>query len=114
MTEDEAKAKWCPFARTLECAHADQRCEQPVSASVNREVGNYDGAGNETVVIMGRHRCIGAECMAWRWSGDQVEPGSITEIAGHMREHSVGPLDAVGATSRKVRHGFCGLAGAQS
>lgn len=68
MTEAEAKTKWCPFARTLENDTVRVGgVATPVAASINREVGNYDNSGNETVLFHGRHRCIASACMAWRW-----------------------------------------------
>jgi len=72
MTEDEAKTKWCPFARTLGWnTDAPRQGDdlQFVYASENREVGPYDKGGEETFKIAGRHRCIGSACMAWRWDG---------------------------------------------
>jgi hypothetical protein len=116
MTEDEAKTKWCPFARTLDWSHADQVRDQPVSASVNREIGNYDKTGNETVRISGRHRCIASACMAWRTeprAGPHLLHKSVRaewESAGWITdgvENSAGQL-----TFNRSASGFCGLAGA--
>lgn len=56
MTEDEAKTKWCPFARVVDSARGT------------------DGEGA---------RCIGSACMAWRWltSPEVVAayPGSVAD-----------------------------------
>lgn len=118
MTEDEAKTKWCPFARTLEYDHADQMREQPVSASVNRVPGVYDKDGNETVEISGRHRCIASACMAWRRAQNAPTPQKVKaydrgnwESAGWFTD---GVSDANGQITMRMVHaddGFCGLAG---
>lgn len=89
MTEDKAKTKWCPFARTLDWDSATVRQgDEPITvfASVNRVPGDYDRNGNETVELSGRHRCIASACMAWR-----------SQISD--------------ATNQPTGRGFCGLAG---
>lgn len=64
MTEQEAKTRWCPFVR-----HAD------TGGSFNR------GSEQDNAVNAGRSqgacpcRCIGSECMAWRWSSRVREDG---------------------------------------
>ena len=45
MTEDEAKTRWCPFAR------------------LNDGAGNYNRCGPAANL-----ECIGSACMTWRWS----------------------------------------------
>lgn len=50
MTEDEAKAKWCPFARASNLADLQ-------TVAINRE-GN---APDQWCM------CIASACMAWRW-----------------------------------------------
>jgi len=52
MTENEAKKKWCPYARASDLGHS------PVS--VNRR-GNFPDQDCY---------CIASSCMAWRWNGD--------------------------------------------
>lgn len=47
MTEDEAKTKWCPFARDSETA------------------GNRSQAAPDKI----HFPCIASACMAWRWTG---------------------------------------------
>lgn len=50
LTEDEAKQKWCPEARTV--------------------FSDGDGAINRTILGYGDDegwRCLASECMAWRW-----------------------------------------------
>lgn len=58
LTEDEAKAKWCPFSRVL----VTDQAELPVA--VNRN--NQTGAGG----FWKGSKCVASECMAWRWGSD--------------------------------------------
>lgn len=61
-TEEEAKTKWCPFAR----AHAI--CNGGTLA-LNRAVGG--GVWTDC-------RCIASACMAWRWCGrDPLEAQTL-------------------------------------
>jgi hypothetical protein len=64
VTEEEAKGKWCPHVRIMMGGAAN-------SVAVNR--------GSSVV------RCIGSECMAWRW--------------------------VKGSEKASVGRGYCGLAG---
>lgn len=69
MTEDEAKTKWCPFARTS-CA------SEPITG--NHAANRYSSGQRDG---QGAHNCIGSACMAWRqirrWSDPFMEqPGS--------------------------------------
>ena len=61
MTEEEAKKKWCPFARQM--VSIDQ-LENPVAiASANRFHKDK---------IAG---CLASRCMAWRWRDDVTTDG---------------------------------------
>lgn len=108
LTEEEARKKWCPFARTgatmVDCGRADSHSEVIqgiIGASVNRDVGSYDKDGNETVQISGRHRCIASECMAWRWRRSGFE-GVTYHPDGSKTYIWPGPAPT---------YGYCGLAG---
>ncbi len=91
------------------------------SASVNREIGPYDAAGNETVRFSGRHRCIASECMAWRIS----DRPAFRHEEMHQEQQPVGEgWYAINPAQRGPgktwlrdvplgpEGGFCGLAGA--
>ncbi len=95
MTEDEAKAKWCPFARSR-----DLGCE----ATVNRPFGG-ELKGS---IADDECACLASACMAWRVltrtevrhrDGHVVQPGEIY-LRGHATPHQVSD------------GGYCGLAGA--
>jgi hypothetical protein len=75
-TENEAAEKWCPFAR------GDVTARERVE----------DGKPGPNA-----SRCIGAACMAWRWSGFVFSDGTF--VAHNIQGPS--PLERVG---------FCGLA----
>lgn len=80
-TEQEAKTKWCPFARV----GVGQE-----GVGINRR--NYDKP-----TVTEQYCCIASACMAWRWQPQ----GSID------RPMQFGP----GNQTVKREIGFCGLAG---
>ena len=82
-TEDEAKTKWCPFARCRSFGS---------EASVNRP---FPGDAAKDVVRT-ECCCIASACMAWRRE---------TETTGIV---SAGQKEAFSYTGR----GYCGIAGA--
>jgi hypothetical protein len=106
MTEDEAKTKWCPFARIDP--------QQP---------GSW---GNRPASHMGVH-CIASACMAWRWGTPDWETyWTDNEFPGGNALQRVRPdgtgWEVVSKTAyethrtewrRRVRgeNGYCGLAG---
>jgi len=93
MTEDDAKAKWCPFARVL--VESDESRDHSRIASANRlEVrgeGVPDAGWRATF-------CIASACMAWRWS--EKQPSGLGYWADGTPHANSGAV------------GFCGLAGA--
>jgi hypothetical protein len=85
MTEEEAKTKWCPFARTRMVDSED-------SPSGNRtDMGDPD---------LGAF-CIGSACMAWRWANGS----DIHELERTHPDIPTGQLKGFRDT------GYCGLAG---
>lgn len=84
VTEQEAREKWCPCARTaIGEDFEDDRGMQLVSA-------------NRAMDYQTPHhcRCIASECMFWRWA-DEYEVVVKSETA----------------TGKANRRGYCGLAG---
>jgi hypothetical protein len=55
VLEEEAKTKWCPYARTGQG-----------NAPVNRKQGERGEPDPDCL-------CLGARCMAWRWAYDMAE-----------------------------------------
>ena len=87
MTEDEAKEKWCPFARLGFSG-------RPGSAAVNRilDVDNPAIMDNLT-------QCIGSDCMAWRWS----------KLPNHVSQMQM----ITDPDKHSDTDGYCGLASKQ-
>lgn len=62
MTEDEAKTKWCPFARVDSGFAGAGVCNRyPM-----RDPEGCD-TSRERVMVNDTVRCIASSCMAWRW-----------------------------------------------
>lgn len=100
VLEAEAKQRWCPMARTLGYESDVTRVggePQLVAASINREPGEYDKQGNETVVTYGRHRCLGSACMWWRWHSAAEHVKAGVDIKGIERPRIIGYCGAAGA-----------------
>lgn len=81
MTEEEAKAKWCPFARQMVQIDSKGTTNGPIAI----------GSANRFAAAEGS-LCFGAGCMAWRTV---------------QRNHHPKPVD----DTHTVTIGFCGLAG---
>ena len=59
VTEDEAGCRWCPHARVITEMDDDQHFE----------------TGNREENSIGVNAfCLGAKCMAWRWSHQDAGP----------------------------------------
>jgi len=69
MTEEEAKTKWCPFARYYTSNGPYNRYQ-------------YNGPAPGTL-------CIGAECMAWRWVKDPLVAAMThkQQVPDYVGEH---------------------------
>lgn len=105
MTEEEAKQRWCPFARLGN----EPGCNRwPTPAERNEEEDS-------------RALCIASDCMAWRWDREaNAERGRpyIQAIKDYREKHpAVSLVEAKHAVDETwVRpsptNGYCGLAGA--
>lgn len=104
MTEDEAKTKWCPFARPGQVQPAD--CGE---LRGNRMMnGDVDGGA----------LCIGSACMAWRWSEGKRTAAFLEAVQAHMKTQAkpnfntaVQAVYADRAGEFARTEGHCGLAG---
>jgi hypothetical protein len=106
MTEQEAKAKWCPFVRLI----AETERTHPMN---NREE-RLDGDRDIT-------NCIGSACMAWRWHTEPTEKrefytmGKKPDGDGWRCTLSEAGREGFSVKSRWERNvpreGHCGLAG---
>lgn len=56
VTEEEAKTKWCPFARV------------PVDAAGYAAGNRFDTKSSTATEYNDLSRCIGSACMAWQWT----------------------------------------------
>jgi hypothetical protein len=63
-TEEEAKTKWCPFARLMLTVNEGDR---PILG-----VGGVNRYGKDGV-DQALGTCIGSQCMAWRWEVPESE-----------------------------------------
>lgn len=97
MTEDEAKMKWCPFARVV-TADEDGGVFPPANRAAIRREGEVSWNENPE-----HARCIGSACMAWRWDEtwtSQTEEGHGGDLVVRLKRKPGEP-----------RLGYCGLAG---
>lgn len=119
MTEDEAKTKWCPFARV-----AGPMATEAEGTSYNR----WPSSDGTTDAMLSENRitlCIGSACMAWREREEKTERRNTP--LGEMPVPTLEQFEAEGW--RKIRPqprgtdglfyertismggGYCGLAG---
>lgn len=82
MTPEEAKEKWCPFARVIVAEQKNDANIVGVPVSYNR----IAIARSDRTTLDSSTKCMADKCMAWRWGYDQN--GTLNET-----------------------HGYCGLAG---
>ncbi len=97
LTEDEAKTKWCPFARVGNKsgrAHASNRLAIQDSDKIDIPFNSF---------------CIGSACMAWRQS--QKRNPDWKPNHSFMSGPILHPDDEEPAHIPDEAHGYCGLAG---
>lgn len=68
MTEDEAKTKWCPFARVAVYTRGGFASDRSDPVVVNRDSTDTRTSPD------GATGCLGSGCMAWRWTDLYSEP----------------------------------------
>lgn len=99
MTEEQAKTKWCPFAReiTLDAdpSPAPLKPDMGPFNIINHQYGPKDSDAEQVY----RSKCIGSACMAWREEKSFIEKKRATVFekpSGHYE---------------RTNQGYCGLAG---
>ena len=93
-TEEQAREKWCPFARIGFGMNApDHTC--------------LAATGNRVTTMDDECNCIASECMVWRWAGWWKIDDYWVSLNG-PREIMSKPVPP---TKEWERVGFCGLAG---
>ena len=85
LTEEEAKTKWCPFARQSD-----------------EGTGAYNRYQDMTMPPS--CLCIASACMAWRW----IDEPYLNET---QRNQLIENMPILGIIEVKRERGFCGLAG---
>lgn len=83
ISEEEAKTKWCPHARTS--------VDNIPTVSFNRLIAK--GKVDDPAYIHAANKCMGSKCMAWTW----IEPDKLRDI------------DLVTGDVEAARKGRCGL-----
>lgn len=84
MTEEEAKTKWCPFARV----HVPAGMINRVSRALKRIAAKMRAEGHDlrdAEFIEEQEadtRCLGSECMAWRAPNEASRTGGYCGLAG--------------------------------
>ena len=85
MTEEDAKLKWCPWARVTVFGRIEPdeggRAVAVVAQGSNRIVcteANINSNISAAIENHGWTRCSGSKCMAWRWliNGSDGSDGS--------------------------------------
>jgi hypothetical protein len=75
MTEEEAKTKWCPFARTM-------GIDGDVIMPAANRVFMFTGANKLTFPHPEMCACIASKCMAWRWVISPEKAPNATGFCG--------------------------------
>lgn len=104
MTEDEAKTKWCPFARV----EGDEGDGLPASNRNARPKGEQGAPAFTFPASL----CIASACMAWRTRHmSEVQRGAM--FREERRLHPEMTADQLWSRVNSYDHpdGYCGLAG---
>lgn len=105
MTQDEAKTKWCPFAKRTTGKLSSYSVREPSGEEIHMDLRAYG-------------ECLASACMAWRWSDmlgrRNVETGVIESVADAKPGDTISGRGAgvgytLGYEKSKV-DGYCGMA----
>jgi hypothetical protein len=92
VTEQEAKQKWCPQARAGigKFVDPDQSSDWTQNNVPGINAASIIGRQKPVIYL---HKCIGSECMAWRWC--EKQDGYEVPMVGEVED----------------RKGYCGAYG---
>lgn len=96
MTEEEAKKKWCPFARAASAIG-------PVAVNRMETSLTEDGSIADPDCL-----CLAAGCMMWRW--DKIKNPDWTPVHPILSVPQTHPLDGPQPFIDSTTDGYCGLA----
>ena len=109
MTEEEARTKWCPYARLMP-VHPTREGgwtgEHRSPSGYNRGANVVYGA--TTPVLPDSAACVASVCMAWRWHPEADEVRELREKFGVGFEEA---KRKAASLQTPAKQGFCGLAG---
>jgi hypothetical protein len=88
-TEDEAKERWCPFARLIPIGSNPDGTAKATDLPAGNRMAQVDYEGGD-MKENAFTQCIASQCMAWQWDGPEYDS------QGSKYSH---------------RRGYCGLAG---
>jgi hypothetical protein len=92
-TEEEAKTKWCPFARVAVGFHG-------LFAVGNRFSDSMGGTPEVKTAALERARCLGSACMAWT---------PYLKTVYRAPHQAAGITQAGGLEFEDTGKGYCGL-----
>lgn len=104
MMEEEAKTKWCPYARfqptNMKGIGAGNRCGDEIKTDENPS----------------SCRCIGSSCMAWKWEAFYPKGAALKEVVSNDCPESVDNCVWVLSEDKTTwglfpKRGYCGLVG---
>ena len=79
MTKGEAKERWCPFVRVFYMPSNPGVMPPP---AFNRSMSRL-ADGSMGTDMPPAARCVGAQCMAWRWNDDFTDDAPIEDRQGY-------------------------------
>ena len=91
MTEEQAKLRWCPFARVSIGLDPEFTVHNRVADAITGKDSRDEEHG---INHPEAYNCIASACMAWRWS---TSPRSAAEVNAR-------------GNAGAVASGYCGLA----
>jgi len=108
ITEEEARKKWCPFARVISVKRGAVGApleDQGVPAHNRRQVEGVLPANS----IPDGGYCIASECMAWEWGVEMRSPEITGNVVTKDDGHGIQLLSEPNKIPVELDKGDCGL-----